>query len=162
MTRSDRNVSYWIRKYVLQLRCAENDNDRLTLLVSSLAPPSTKCRWDDHDHNHIPMSMPTAYSKPEPAFEYKSSSPALHVLRCPTEDFPRACAWLVPLLPCRVQLTGGSGSVDAEDANVGADADADADGGRQRAFGGSKAKASLSVTTIIGPRIQCVTIMPCR
>ena len=62
----------------------------------------------------------------------------------------------------RTGLTGGSGSVDAKDANVGADADANVDGGRQRAFGRSKAKAPLSTTTFVGPRIRCVTIMPHR
>ena len=38
------------------------------------------------------------------------------------------------LVDMRTGLTGGSGSVEAKDANVGVDADADADGGFQRAF----------------------------
>ena len=66
------------------------------------------------------------------------------------------------LVKIRTGLIGGSGSVDAEDANVGADADVDVDGGRQRAFGCSKAKTHLSITTFVGPRTQCVTIMPHR
>ena len=66
------------------------------------------------------------------------------------------------LVNVRTGLTGGSGSVEAEDANVGANVDADGD--RQRAFQNGRSKASLSVTTFIGPRItlRCATIMSHR
>ena len=147
------------------------------------------------------MSMPTAYSKPEPAFKYKSSSlsasaapssmpdgrlswrvhlfsPAATVSRASASKFTRGRWWsagklrstsMSPiklgadhLVDMRTELTGGSGSVEAEDANVGVNANADGD--RHRAFQNGCSKASLSVTTFIWPRItlQCVTIMPHR
>ena len=142
------------------------------------------------------MSIPTAYSRPEPAFEYKSSTLSDSVapssmphgrlssrvrLDSPLATMSRASASLDKaggwsegelrstsmshmkrgadcLVDVKTGLTGGSGSVEAKDANVGTDADCRR--GSPARFPKWLFESVLGVTTIIGPRItlQCVTM----
>ena len=45
------------KKVCITTTVQEDDNDRPTALVSSLALHGTKCRWDVHDHEHIQIHV---------------------------------------------------------------------------------------------------------